>query len=98
MKIETTIAPRKDGTVTCDIDGTRYVFAPDSMGCLVCDVQDEGHIARLLGITDFFPVEEADMGAARGIIENQANESDPEVDAPVPPLVEIPKAAKGKKK
>lgn len=49
MKIETSILPRRDGTLTAKMnDGTVYSFANDETGAFVTEVADEAHIAELL--------------------------------------------------
>lgn len=61
MLIETLIAPRRDGTVQVTAgDGTKYVFAEDDRGELVCDVGNPDHAAWMLSLGDFFPAEGVD--------------------------------------
>lgn len=78
MKIETTIKPRKDGTVTTEFNGVNHVFAPDESGALVCDVADELQIAYLLGLADFYPADEADFAAAMQLTDDGDGDADDE--------------------
>ncbi len=61
MKLETTIKPRKDGSVKVAVpSGGSYAFTPDKDGCLTCEVQDDADIAFLLDTGNFHPADEAD--------------------------------------
>ena len=69
MKIETSIKPRKDGTVQVGIDGSSYVFQPDESLAMVAEVEDEGHIAFLLARgDDFLPADDADFDRADALV------------------------------
>lgn len=69
MKLETTISPRRDGTVNVDLDGSRYTFVADSNGALVCDVENQEHATKLLCMGDrFFPADDADFEAASALV------------------------------
>lgn len=94
MKIETTIKPRRNGTVNVVIDGMTYLFAEDEQGRLVADVDNEKHLSHLLGLGDFLPADEEDFEAAQGLIYPDDEEPDEEPDEdnigdiPAPPLEE----------
>jgi hypothetical protein len=77
MKLETTIAARRDRTVTAAIGSEKYVFQKNEQGCLVAEVTEESHIAYLLGTGDFLPVDDEDFEAASKMVA-QANEDDGE--------------------
>ena len=57
MLIETLIRLRTDGTVKADVGDVKYVFKPMDDGRVVCEVEDENHIAYLLANGNFFPAE-----------------------------------------
>lgn len=77
MKIETTITPRKDGTVTVQADdGKQYVFKRDDSGALSCDVDNDSHVAWLLGLGDFHPADESDFGLAMQLTGGDQEEDD----------------------
>lgn len=64
MRIETTIQPRKDGTVSATLDGQTYKFKPDEYGRLIAEVGDPAHAAYLLDHgDDFLPADESDLNA-----------------------------------
>lgn len=68
MKIETTIKPRRDGTVTVTAaSGAKYEFK-NIDGRLVAEVTDEGDLSFLLDREDFLPAEEADFEAAAKLV------------------------------
>lgn len=94
MKLETTIAPRRDGTVSVELAGQKIVFAQDEQGRLVADVAEESSIAYLLGLADFMPADEEDFEAASKIAarvavkdEDEADDSEDD-DVPMAPPVE----------
>jgi len=75
MKLETTIAPRLDGTVIVHgLDGQDHVFEPDGSGVLTCEVANDKTVAHLLRQGDnFFPADEADFDRAEALIGNAAS-------------------------
>lgn len=113
MKLETTIKPRKDGTVKVAVpSGGSYAFTPDSEGCLCCEVTDEKDVAYLVGLGDFYPTNEGDYEAALNMAkksdgaeeggddggEDEGSESAPPVETPrATPRAAVPKAAAKKK-
>jgi hypothetical protein len=83
MKIETSILPRRDGTLTARLnDGTVYSFAHDETGAFVTEVIDEAHIAELLlrgGL--FAPTNIEDIEYAGELINTEPPEGNAETDA-----------------
>ena len=81
MKLQTSIKPRRDGTVRATgVDGkTVYVFAPDEVGELVADVDCEQTVAMLLGTGQFEPVDPADFDKAGELVKPHEEDED-EVD------------------
>lgn len=81
MKLQTSIQPRGDGTVVVvGEDGKDHVFKTDEDGALVCDVDDEATVSKLLLLGDFEPVNEEDYADALSLTRKSAEE-DPEDDA-----------------
>jgi hypothetical protein len=72
MKLQTSIAPRLDGTVIVQQDGKRHVFKDGGNGFLTCDVDHEPTVARLLASGNFEPVDDADYLAAAKLSEAAA--------------------------
>lgn len=73
MKLQTSIPPRRDGTVRVLADnGETFVFAPDESGELTADVTCEPTIKRLLAGGMFFPADPADFDAALIMAQPQA--------------------------
>lgn len=85
MKIQTSIKPRRDGTVSvAGDDGQNYKFVADADGALVCDITHEPTVARLLSIGDFEPVDAADFERAIALtqqLDEQDEDGDDEDDA-----------------
>lgn len=103
MKIETSIKPRKDGTVSLAApSGVKIVFA-DEAGHLVAEVADEGDLAFVLALGDFFPADETDYVQAASVVREKAGIDDLPDDegdlnaAPVE-VVATPRAPRAKKK
>jgi len=66
MKLQTSIEPRRDGTVlVTGQDGKKYTFSDDGYGDLVCVIDHEPTLAKLLTLQHFFPVSTEDFTAAR---------------------------------
>lgn len=81
MKLQTSIPPRRDGTVRVPADnGETFVFTPDESGELTADVTCEPTIKRLLAGGLFFPADPADFDAALKLAQ------------PPPPAAEDPPA------
>jgi hypothetical protein len=69
MKLETTIMPRRDGTVIATAkSGGRYVFTMQG-GRLVADVPVDADVAYLLNTGLFLPADEADFEAAAAMVQ-----------------------------
>ena len=87
MKIETSIKPRKDGTVVANIDAQKYVFSADDAGVMTAEVENEAHIAFLLSRgDDFLPADDADFDRADALVaaaKVAAEESTDDDDEPV---------------
>ena len=64
MKLEATIAPRKDGTVIARYGETAYIFRPDSDGWIVCDIDNIEHVKALLRTGNFEPANDSDIQEA----------------------------------
>lgn len=82
MKLQTTIKPRRDGTVVVrGGDGTPFVFKPDEYGDLVCDVSEPALLERLLNSEDFGPIDPADFQAASTLVAPIGGTLDTDLDA-----------------
>lgn len=78
MKLQTSIQPRRNGTVTVTgQDSQTYVFEADSDGELTCDVADEATVAALLTTDKFWPANPDDFETAEKLIAaNEEEEAD----------------------
>jgi hypothetical protein len=77
MKLQTSIKPRRDGTVRAQgLDGVTYVFTPGEDGELTADVTDEATVAFLLRTQNFWPADPEDAERAMDLV--KSNESDGE--------------------
>lgn len=73
MKLQTSIPPRRDGTVKANgQDRQTYVFVADDSGDLTCDVTDEATVAQLLDSKMFWPADPAEMDKALTLIKKPA--------------------------
>lgn len=81
MKIETSIKPRKDGTVIVAIDNQKYVFKADEAGVMTAEVESEAHIAILLARgDDFLPADDADFERADALVSGAKKDSETDED------------------
>lgn len=65
MKLQTSIKPRRDGTLTVTAkDGQRFAFAAGPDGELVGDVTDEATVAHLLATGLYWPANPEDFDGA----------------------------------
>ena len=83
MKLQTSIKPRRDGTVTVlGQDRQTYVFAAGPDGELTADVADEATVAHLLATGNFWPADEADQEQALLLVKRaqQADEAEEDED------------------
>lgn len=70
MKLHTSIAPRRDGTVRATgKDGSVFVFAPGTDGELSCDVTDPVLVANLLSTEQFWPADANDFDSAASLFQ-----------------------------
>lgn len=75
MKLQTSIAPRRDGTVVVRTgSGASFVFSPDASGALVGEVACEDTAAALLAGGHFFPADPADGEAALALVRRVADD------------------------
>lgn len=73
MKLQTTIQPNALGVVQVfGEDRQNHEFKPDADGVLVCEIDHEPTIARLLSLGDFEPVDPEDYDAALGLTKQVA--------------------------
>jgi hypothetical protein len=72
MKLQTSIKPRRDGTVrVLGKDSQTYVFAPGHDKELTCDVSDADTIAFLLGGGLFWPADPDDFQTALSLTKKE---------------------------
>ena len=76
MLLQTTIKPRRDGTVTVEGAKKKFIFQADANGDLVCEVDDEALVVALLKGEQFMPVNEEDFGIAIELTQKGAEEDD----------------------
>ncbi len=77
MKLQTSIQPRRDGTLNVQgLDGKTYGFAKDAEGVLTGDVADEATVAHLLAGGDFYPENPEDYDAAQALLPKGDGEGD----------------------
>lgn len=76
MKLQTSIAPRRDGKVlVLGQDRQTYVFVAGEDGELTCDVTDEATVAMLLATQKFWPADPEDAERALSLVKKpQADE------------------------
>ncbi len=84
MKLHTSIAPRRDGTVkVTGHDRQTYVFEADADGELSCDVTDEATLAQLLATDAFYPADPDDAERAASLLpagDDDEPDDEPEED------------------
>lgn len=69
MKLQTSIQPRRDGTVILKgHDGQNYVFAADEEGELTCEVKHEPTVAHALAGGLFYPADAQDVPLASDLV------------------------------
>ena len=72
MKLQTSIIPRRNGTINLlGEDGQTYVFQADASGDVVCEIADEPTIIHLLGSRGefFWPASEEDYAEAKALLD-----------------------------
>ena len=82
MKIETSIKPRRDGTVNVDTPDGVVVFRADESGVMVADVESAQAQAFLLArADDFIPADDADFEVANSLLtQGTGGDDDPDDD------------------
>lgn len=81
MKLQTSIPPRRDGTVrVTGKDGRPHVFMLDDEGELTCDVADEATVAFLLESQHFWPADPEDAERAMALVKKPQAEESGEAD------------------
>ncbi len=86
MKLQTTIAPRRDGTVIVrGAKNQEHTFKSDEYGDLVCDIEDVDLMKKLLSTGNFFPADEADHAAAAALVRAAQVELDEDLDPDLDP-------------
>jgi len=65
MKLQTSVPPRRDGTLTVTAkDGRRYAFSVGEDGLMVGDVLDDATVAQLLDSGLYWPANDTDFDEA----------------------------------
>ena len=72
MKIETSIKPRRNGTLNVVKLGGQVIVFSAQDGHLTADVADSADVQFLLGMSDFFPADEEDFAMASALIRGEA--------------------------
>lgn len=81
MLVQTTIKPRRDGTVkVIGQDGSKLDFVANESGDLVCDVEDKETLKKLLANGAFIPYDEKDFEAAEELVVEAEEEAKGEDD------------------
>lgn len=78
MKLETTILPRRDGTVISRVGDVMYVFSPDASGVLACEVDDDAHVALLIDSGNFYPASSEDYERASELMRAEPETTEPD--------------------
>lgn len=74
MKLNTSIQPRRSGTVLARAAGVVIKFAPGEDGELSADVADPVAVTELLNSGNFYPANEADYDAALALARQAAGD------------------------
>lgn len=75
MKLQTSIAPRRDGKVIVQgQDRQTYEFVAGPDGELSCDIEDEATIVKLLATDKFYPADPEDADKALQLVHQQAGD------------------------
>ena len=72
MKIETSIKPRRNGTVNVVMPGGKVIVFSALGGRLTAEVADSADVQFLLGMSDFLPADEDDFAMASALIRGEA--------------------------
>lgn len=77
MKLQTSIQPRRDGTVkVVGQDQKTYVFEADADGELSCDISDMPTVSALLSGGLFWPANQEDHDAALAAVETTRDDDE----------------------
>lgn len=77
MKLQTSIPPRRDGTVrVLGLDRQTYVFVAGEDGELTGEVTDEATVAFLLESQNFWPADPEDAERALDLVKKPATEGE----------------------
>lgn len=77
MKIETSIKPRRNGTLNVVTPGGQViVFSAQDDARLTAEVADAADVQFLLGMSDFLPADEDDFAMASALIRGEAGLDD----------------------
>jgi len=72
MKIETSIKPRRNGTLNVVTPGGKVIVFSALGGRLTAEVADAADVQFLLGMSDFLPADEDDFAMASALIRGEA--------------------------
>lgn len=102
MKIQTTIAPRRDGTVKVAAPSGALLFINGGDGRLVCDVTSDADASFLLKVDGFMPASEADIAKAEELIglagDDDILDGDQGINITAAPIDAMTPVKSGKKK
>ena len=72
MKIETSIKPRRNGTLNVVTPGGKVIVFSALGGRMTAEVADSADVQFLLGMSDFLPADEDDFAMASALIRGEA--------------------------
>ena len=82
MKLQTSIKPRRDGTVlVTGQDGVKYTFVAGAAGDLECAIEHEATLKHLLASQNFYPASEDDFSLALQMSQPAGPGPDADADA-----------------
>lgn len=76
MLLQTSLPPNSDGKLPQEFGKVLYVFAENEHGELEANVEDDDHIAILLGTGDFYPATDEDYNEAVDLINSDSQDPD----------------------
>jgi hypothetical protein len=82
MKIETSIKPRRNGTLNVVTPCGQVIVFSAQDGRLTAEVADAADVQFLLGMSDFLPADEDDFAMASALIRGEAGSDDAGDDLP----------------
>jgi hypothetical protein len=87
MKLQTSIKPRRDGTVlVTGQDGVKYTFVAGAAGDLECAIEHQATLKHLLASQNFYPASEDDFSLALQMSQPAGPGPDADADAGAPDL------------